>query len=308
MESARAPVAKAARVTSGAAAVGFSARPIVRALRPHQWVKNAFVFAGIIFANELDDPGAWGSAIACFVAFCAASSAAYLVNDIRDAEEDRAHPLKRTRPIATGELSATMAGATAAGLLALATGLALFLGLDVLLFLLLFVALQGAYTAVLKNIAILDVFAIALLFVIRAAVGAAAVGVEISTWLLLCTGLLSLLLALAKRRAELVLVDEGQAAGRRSLYGYSVSYVDQCLTLVGAATVIAYSLYSIEAAVPGMAVTIPFVAYGVLRYLMLVHLRGWGEEPDRILIKDRPLQLAIVVWILVAAAVLVEAG
>jgi 4-hydroxybenzoate polyprenyltransferase len=168
--------------------------------------------------------------------------------------------------------------------------------------------LQGAYTGVLKNIAILDVFAIALLFVIRAAVGAAAVDVEISTWLLLCTGLLALLLALAKRRAELVLVDEGQAAGRRSLYGYSVAYVDQCLTLVGAATVIAYSLYSIEAAVAGMAITIPFVAYGVLRYLMLVHLRGWGEEPDRILIKDRPLQLAIIVWVLVAAAVLVEAG
>lgn len=301
-------MAKAARLNSGATAAGLSGRPIVRALRPHQWVKNAFVFAGIIFANKLDDPQAWGSAAACFVAFCAASSAAYLINDIRDAEEDRVHPLKRTRPIASGELSPTTAGTIAAGLLVLAGGIALLIGIDVLLFLLLFVLLQGAYTGVLKNIAILDVFAIALLFVIRAAAGAAAVAVEISTWLLLCTGLLALLLALAKRRAELVLVDEGQAAGRRSLYGYSVSYVDQCLTLVGAATVIAYSLYSIEAAVAGMAVTIPFVTYGVLRYLMLVHLRGWGEEPDRILIKDRPLQLAILAWVLVAAAVLVEAG
>src|ERR671937_1584916 len=182
------------------------ARATLVSLRPRQWTKNLLLFAGIIFAAQLGDVSRWGEALAAFAAYCAASSASYLVNDVRDAPHDRAHPVKRSRPIARGELSARLAEVLAALLLLSAFLLVAALGIASILFLSVFFALQAAYTVALKHIVLLDVMTIGGLFVVRASAGAAAVHLRISPWLLLSTALLALFLALAKRRGELVLV------------------------------------------------------------------------------------------------------
>ncbi len=277
------------------------------ALRPRQWTKNLLVFAGIIFAGELGDPRRLLEAGAVFVAYCAASSAAYLLNDVRDAEHDRLHPIKRHRPIASG-LVAPRAALVAAGVLALAAfAIAAVLGPWSVLALLIFVALQLAYSLGLKHVVLIDVMAIAGLFVVRAVAGAVAVNVPISPWLLLCTGTLALFLALAKRRGELVLVGAEQAPGRPVLAGYSLVLVDQLVTIVAASTVIAYSLYTFTAR-PGerMMATIPFVLFGVFRYLLLMHREDAGEEPDHVLLSDRPILICVALWALASALLLIN--
>lgn len=280
-------------------------RALVVSLRPRQWLKNTFVFAGIVFAAEVGDAVRWGEAVAVFVAFCAASSAAYLLNDVLDAPHDRRHALKRMRPIARGELGATAALAASALLAVGALAGAAFLGLDVLGLVALFLALQAAYSLALKHVVLLDVLVIAGLFVIRAAAGAAAVDVRISDWLLLCTALLALFLGFAKRRGELVLVGAERTPGRPVLEGYSLELVDQLLTVVAAATVIAYGLYAIDSDATAMPATIPFVLFGVFRYLLLVHNHDLGEEPERVLLADRQLIATVALWALTAASILV---
>src|SRR5438034_5235059 len=278
---------------------------VIAALRPRQWSKNLLVFAGIVFAAKLGDAGRWGEAVACFVAYCALSSAAYLVNDLRDLEHDRLHPVKRQRPIARGEVPVGLAVALAAVLAAVALGIGAWLGLVSLGFLLAFGALQLAYSFGLKHVVLLDVFAIGGLFVIRAAAGAAAVHVRISPWLLLCTALLALFLALAKRRGELVLVGARETPGRPVLEGYSLALVDQLVTIVAASTVISYSLYTFTARdSKAMMITIPFVLFGVFRYLLLMHRRDLGEEPEEILLRDLPILVCIAGWAVCAAVIL----
>src|SRR6266487_798555 len=233
-------------------------------LRPRQWTKNLLLFAGIIFAAKLGDLGRWIEALAAFAAYCAASSASYLVNDLRDAPQDRLHPTKRLRPIAHGDLSPRLAEVLAAVLLGAAG-----------------------------------------LFVVRAAAGAAAVEVKISPWLLLCTALLALFLALAKRRGELVLVGAEATPGRPVLEGYSLALVDQLITVVAASTVISYCLYTFTARdSKAMMITIPFVLFGVFRYLLLMHRRDLGEEPEEILLRDLPILLCIAGWAACAAVIL----
>src|SRR5207253_1554210 len=212
-------------------------RAALVSLRPRQWTKNLLLFAGIIFAAKLGDLSRWVEALAAFAAYCAASSASYLVNDVRDAPHDRLHPTKRLRPIAHGDLSPRQAILLAALLLAAAVLLVAPLGLASILFLCTFVGLQAAYTLSLKHVVLLDVMTIAGLFVVRAAAGAAAVEVRISSWLLLCTALLALFLALAKRRGELVLVGAEATPGLPVLEGYSLALVDQ-LVSVGAANMV----------------------------------------------------------------------
>src|SRR5215210_6719508 len=275
------------------------------ALRPRQWTKNLLLFAGIIFAAKLGDLSRWGEAFAAFAAYCAASSASYLVNDVRDAPHDRVHPVKRARPIARGELSPKLAEAIAALLLFSAFLLVAPLGLASILFLCTFFALQAAYTLALKHVVLLDVMTIGGLFVVRAAAGAAAVEVRISPWLLLCTALLALFLALAKRRGELVLAEQAATPGRAVLSGYSLPLVDQLLTVVTAATIVAYSLYtfgSVHSA--ALMLTIPFVVFGLFRYLLLVHRDDLGEEPEQILLTDRPILAAVALWTLTSAVIL----
>lgn len=275
------------------------------ALRPRQWTKNLLLFAGIIFAAKLGDPSRWGEALAAFAAYCAASSASYLANDVRDAPHDRVHPVKRSRPIARGELSPRLAEAIAALLLLAAFLLVAPLGLASILFLCTFFALQAAYTLALKHVVLLDVMTIGGLFVVRAAAGAAAVEVRISPWLLLCTALLALFLALAKRRGEIVLVGDEATPGRPVLEGYSLALVDQLVTVVAASTVISYCLYTFTARdSKAMMITIPFVLFGVLRYLLLVHRDELGEEPEHVLLSDVPILATIALWGATAAVIL----
>ena len=272
------------------------------AMRPRQWTKNLLLFAGIIFAAKLGDPARWAAAVAAFVAYCAASSAAYLVNDVRDAESDRLHPVKRSRPIARGELSPRAACVLAGALALAALVLAGALGPPSLACLAAFVALQAAYSLGLKTFELIDVLAIAGLFVLRASAGAIAVDVRISEWLLLCTFLLALFVALGKRRAELGL--DGVHA-RPALDGYSVALVDQLLAIVAAATIAAYTGYALAAHdTRWLVATVPLVVYGLFRYLLLLHRRGLGEEPETLLVEDLPLLVTVAVWAAACAVIL----
>jgi 4-hydroxybenzoate polyprenyltransferase len=274
-------------------------------LRPRQWTKNLLLFAGIIFAAKLGDLSRWVEALAAFAAYCAASSASYLVNDVRDAPHDREHPVKRARPIARGEVSPRLAGVLAAALVLCAFLLVAPLGIASILFLCTFFVLQASYTLALKHVVLLDVMTIGGLFVVRAAAGAAAVEVRISPWLLLCTALLALFLALAKRRGELVLVGAEATPGRPVLEGYSLALVGQLVTVVAASTVISYCLYTFTARdSKAMMVTIPFVVFGVFRYLLLMHRRDLGEEPEEVLLRDLPILLCIAGWAIAAGVIL----
>ena len=264
------------------------------AMRPRQWTKNLLLFAGIVFAAKLGDPSRWAAAVAAFAAYCAASSAAYLVNDVHDVASDRLHPVKRFRPVARGELGPRAALALAGVLVVAALVLAGSLGPASLACLVAFVGLQAAYSLALKAFELIDVIAIAGLFVLRAAAGAIAVDVRISEWLLLCTFLLALFVALGKRRAELGL--EGVNA-RASLSGYSVPLVDQLLSIVAAATIAAYTGYTLAAHdTRWLVATIPLVVYGLFRYLLLLHRRGLGEEPEALLVEDLPLLATVAAW------------
>jgi 4-hydroxybenzoate polyprenyltransferase len=280
-------------------------RAALVALRPRQWSKNLLVFAGLVFAAKLGDPARWAEACACFVAYCAISSAAYLANDVRDREDDRLHPVKRARPIARGELSARAALVLAAGLALLALVLVALLDVASVVLVLAFAALQAGYTLRLKHVVLLDVLTISSLFVIRAAAGAQAVDVPISAWLLLCTALLALFLALAKRRGELMLVSAQQTPGRRVLDGYSFELVDQLTGIVASSTVIAYAIYTLTAGHSRfLLLTAPFVVFGVFRYLLLMHRDDVGEEPEHVLLTDVPILLTVAGWIAAAATIL----
>jgi 4-hydroxybenzoate polyprenyltransferase len=272
------------------------------ALRPRQWTKNLLLFAGIVFAAQLGDASRWVAAITAFVAYCAASSAAYLVNDVRDVASDRLHPVKRLRPVARGELSPNRAVGLAAALTALALGLAAALGPASLACLVAFIALQGGYSLGLKAIELVDVLVIAGLFVLRASAGAIAVDVRISQWLLLCTFLLALFVALGKRRAELGLAG---VQARPALAGYAPALVDQLLAIVAAATIAAYAGYTLTAHDSRWLIaTLPFVVYGLFRYLMLLHRHGLGEEPEALLVEDLPLLCTVAVWAAACAVIL----
>ena len=273
-------------------------------LRPRQWSKNLLVLAGIVFAAKIGDWVRWSEAAAALAGYCAASSAGYLVNDVRDAKADRLHPGKRDRPIARGELSARAALGLAAVLGVTALGITAVLGPVSMLFLAGFLALQGVYSLGLKHVVLVDVFVIGALFVVRAAAGAEAVRVRISPWLLLCTALLALFLALAKRRGELVLVGAQATPGRAVLQGYSLQLVDQLIAVVASSTVIAYSLYTFTAHSRAMMMTIPFVLFGIFRYLLLIHRHDLGEEPERLLFSDRPILLTVALWSITAATIL----
>ncbi len=275
------------------------------ALRPRQWTKNLLLFAGIVFASEVGNAGKWLQAGTAFLIYCAASSAAYLVNDLIDAPSDRKHPVKRRRPLARGEVDSRTAKVVAAALVGLATALAAAFGLVALGFLALFLAIQAAYTFRLKHVVLIDVMAIAALFVIRAAAGADAVNVRISPWLLVCTALLALFLALGKRRSELALVGAEATPGRPVLEGYSLQLVDQLIAIVAAATVVSYTTYTLSARESqALAATIPFVLFGIFRYLLLLHRAGKGEEPENVLMTDAPILATVAAWAVTCAAIL----
>jgi 4-hydroxybenzoate polyprenyltransferase len=289
-------------IRSGSSAIVHAA---LVAARPQQWSKNLLLLAGILFAAKLGDFHRWIEAAIGLTAYCAASSAAYLGNDVKDATSDRLHPTKRLRPVASGQLAPRAAMSLAATLGTFAVVLSALLGPASAAFMLGFLCLQVAYSQRLKRIAVVDVATIAALFVVRAAAGATAVSVRISPWLLACTALLALFLGFAKRRAELELVRRDETPGRTVLGGYSRAGLDRLVAGVAAAAVLAYSLYAVFGrGSSAMVLTIPFVAFGVARYLVLIHRDGVGEEPENVLLADRQIQLTVLAWALSAALVL----
>ena len=278
-------------------------------LRPDQWTKNLIVFAGLIFGQRLLDAQAFGAALWAFAIFCGLSSAMYLVNDLVDRHEDRQHPTKRNRPIASGTLSTggAVAGAMVLGGTSLVASFALSWNLGVVA--VVFVGLLGAYSRFLKHLVILDVLAIAAGFVIRAVGGAVAVAVPISQWLLVCTVLLALFLGLSKRRHELILLGDMAAGHRCSLAQYSPQLLDQLISIVAAATLVSYAFYTVEPATvekfgtDQLTWTLPFPIYGIFRYLYLVHREQGGGSPAEMLLRERPLLACVALW--AAAIVLI---
>jgi 4-hydroxybenzoate polyprenyltransferase len=271
-------------------------------LRPHQWTKNLVVFAALALSKHLFETEAVARAALSFVVFCLLSGAVYVVNDIADVERDRLHPRKRDRPIARGELPIAAARALALALGVVGLAGAALLGRGFLLVAATFLALNLAYSFALKNVVILDVIAIALGFVLRAVGGALAIGVEFSDWLLVCTILLALFLALAKRRHEIVLLSNDASSHRAILAEYSPYLLDQMISVVTASCVTAYCFYTLapetvdKYRTDRLALTIPFVLYGIFRYLYLVHRREQGGSPTDVLLTDRPLLVAVALW------------
>ncbi|MBI4494874.1 MAG: decaprenyl-phosphate phosphoribosyltransferase [Chloroflexi bacterium] len=277
-------------------------------MRPRQWPKNLLVFVGLLFSLNLTSPTSVAVAVATFVLFCALSSAGYLLNDLADVEADRQHPRKALRPIAAGYLSMPAAGLAAALLAAGGLAAAFLIRLELGAVALLYLLVTLGYSLWLKHLVLIDVFALSAGFVVRAAAGAVAIGVPISPWLYVCTVLGSLFIALGKRRHELVLLEREAFNHRRTLSEYSVELVDQLLIIVSSATIMAYSLYTFSADnLPRyhfMMFTIPFVLYGVFRYLYLIHQKGLGGAPEDLLLGDRPLAIAVVGWGMVSTAIL----
>ncbi|RPJ71299.1 MAG: decaprenyl-phosphate phosphoribosyltransferase [Acidobacteria bacterium] len=272
-------------------------------LRPEQWIKNLVVFAGLLFGLQLFVPRAIGFSVAAFVVFCALSGVVYLFNDVADREADRLHPLKSRRPIASGELPPSVAAWTGSGLAVVALVAAFLVGPMFGLVSVTYVTLLGLYSARLKHVVIIDVLTIAMGFVLRAVAGAVAIDVPISQWLLVCTVLLALFLALSKRRHELVLLAGGATQHRRILGEYSPYLLDQMIGVVTASTLIAYIFYTMSAetahkfGTPYLGLTIPFPLYGIFRYLYLVHLKEGGGSPAEMLLADRPLLLCVALWV-----------
>jgi 4-hydroxybenzoate polyprenyltransferase len=276
----------------------------VRLVRPKQWTKNGFVLAGVVFSGEVLQTSSVAAALLAFGAFCALSGAVYAANDILDVAEDRKHPTKRFRPVASGEIPIRVAAFYAVLLAVFGLALAFFVGFGVGLAGLAYLILQAVYTPVLKHMAVLDVMSISVGFVVRALAGAAAVGVPISPWLVVGTGLLTLFLGFSKRRYELFVLGEGARTHRKNLKDYSVEMLDQMMNIMVAATIIAYTMYTFFAYNSSyMMASIPFVIYGVFRYLLLVHRDG-GGDPDTLLLSDRPLQVTLLLWLAVVITVL----
>ncbi len=277
-------------------------RALLVSLRPHQWTKNLVVLAALAFSKHLFEVDAVLRAGLAFVVFCALSGAVYLVNDLSDLERDRLHPRKRLRPLASGELSIPAARLAATLLLLAGLGASLALGPAFAAVSLTYVVLNLAYSFGLKNIVILDVLSISLGFVLRAVAGALAIDVRFSSWLLVCTILLALFLSLAKRRHELVRLDAAASEHRQILTEYTPYLLDQMISVVTASCLTAYAFYTMapetvaKYQTESLALTIPFVLYGILRYLYLVHRRERGGSPTDVLLTDRPLLVAVALW------------
>ncbi len=277
-------------------------------MRPKQWTKNLVVFAGLVFSANFFNPGMLIRVVQAFAIFCLAAGAIYIFNDIRDVEKDRRHPEKKNRPLAAKKIKP--GAATLAGVLLMLASLIWGLTLSGIftLTVLIYIVLNIAYTSGLKHLVILDVFIITAGFVIRAAAGALVIDVPISSWLLIVTTLISLFLGFAKRRHELITLGDKAPRHRPSLEEYSPELLDQFISIVAAATIIAYSLYaftSVTAQVHHyLMLTVPFVIYGILRYLYLVYQKNLGGAPELILLRDKYLIAVILLWILAVGLIL----
>jgi 4-hydroxybenzoate polyprenyltransferase len=289
------------------------------ALRPKQWTKNLLLFAGVVFSQNLRDPRLVGRAVVGFFAFSLLAGMVYLINDLRDVEQDRAHPRKRLRPIPSGRLPVAAAWVSLIPLAVVVTALSWWLGTGYALTAALYVVMNLAYSFGLKRIVLLDVFVVALGFVLRAIAGVqllipVAPGTELSPWLLVCTFFGALFIALGKRRRELTNAGEAQATRQRTVLDqYTPELVDQLLVIAAAASLMSYALYTIW---PGtvakfhteaLLFTVPFVAYGLFRYLWLVQVTEQSEDPSQVLLTDRPLAATLLLYLATVLVILYRA-
>ncbi len=287
-----------------------SLKDFLLSLRPEQWTKNLVVFAALVFANRLWDTKSVLFSVAAFLDFCLLSGAVYLINDVIDYEQDRFHPEKRTRPVASGRLSRSVATTAGVVLYITALVLAYLIGNGFLQMALLYTAVTVGYTFYFKKIAILDVFAISIGFVLRAIAGSKAIGADASFWLLLCTFLLALFLALSKRRHELVFLSADAAKHRSNLAQYSPYLLDQMIGVVTASCVLSYTQYTVSSETIAkfhtdkLYFTVPFVIFGIFRYLYLIHREQGGGIPSRHLVSDKPLLISIIFWILTCVGII----
>jgi 4-hydroxybenzoate polyprenyltransferase len=289
-------------------------RAILVSLRPHQWTKNLLVFAALALSKHLFEREAFLRALLAFGIFCGLSGTVYVINDITDLARDRLHPRKRLRPLASGALPPRAAWALAGGLGLLCLALSWILGRDFALVALLYVLLNLAYSFRLKEIVIVDVLSISLGFLLRGVAGALAISVQFSDWLIVCTILLALFLALAKRRHELTSLNDVASGHRPILAEYSPYLLDQMISVVTASCLMAYAFYTMapetveKYRTDRLAWTIPFVLYGIFRYLYLVHQRDQGGSPTDLLLTDRPLLVDVALWALSIVLIVYTAG
>jgi len=283
---------------------------LVRLARPTQWLKNGILLAPLIFAGEITHRAKVVEALLATAIFCALSSAIYVFNDIVDCDKDKLHPLKKERPIASGAISRPAAVVLMVILIAIGIAASWFFNSKFLALAVTFTALNLLYTIWLKNIVIVDAMTVAISFVIRAYAGAFAINVPISKWLVINTLALALFLAFGKRRHELVFLDETAAAHRKALIKYSPYLLDQLIGVVTPTVVVMYMLYSFSPEVSqklgteNLFLTIPFVVYGIFRYLYLIHREAKGGSPTKVLLTDTPILLTVVLWILTVIVVL----
>jgi 4-hydroxybenzoate polyprenyltransferase len=277
-------------------------RPLLQSLRPAQWAKNVFVLAPLVFGGLLLDRQVTLRAVLALIAFCCASSAVYLVNDLRDREEDRQHPLKRLRPLAAGTLGVSAAVAAVAVLVGIAGALAVWLGRPFGIVLGAYLILNVFYTFWFKHMVILDVMSIAMSFVLRVEAGSQATGIEVSRWLFLCTTFLALFLAFSKRRHEITLLAQRASGQRPVLDHYSPAFLDQMINVVTASSVVSYALYAVAPETvqkyhtQDLVFTIPLVLYGIFRYLYLMYQRPGERNPTEAILRDMPFLINIVLW------------
>ena len=274
---------------------------LIKTMRPKQWIKNIFIFAALTFDVKLLNMYYLVRTLAGFVLLCLVSGIVYVINDLADVEKDRQHPMKRNRPLASGQLSPRVAvvAAVVISLVVLPLGYLLTPAFGAILTV--YVLIQIAYSFWLKNVVIIDVMLIAAGFVLRVAAGVPLVeAVRFSPWLYICMTLLALLIGFGKRRHELVLLRENASTHRQSLQEYNLSLLDHVITIVTASTLLAYALYTFSAPnLPPnhtMMLTIPFILYAIFRYLYLIHVKGMGGAPEEIALSDRPLQAAFALW------------
>lgn len=283
---------------------------LIKLARPVQWLKNLIILAALVFAGVADSIARVETALITLAIFCLLSSAIYTLNDLVDRKRDREHPLKKERPIAAGKVSTAAASAMIVCLLIAGLTGASLISLDLLIVCIIFVLFNGLYSLLLKNIVILDVMAIALSFVIRAYAGAIAIDVPASKWLMINTLFLALFLGFGKRRHELILLEEKAGSHRAILERYSPYLLDQLIGIVTASVVVMYMLYSFSAEVSqklgteNLFLTVPFVVYGVFRYLYLIHKEEKGGSPTKILIGDMPILINVILWIITVMIVL----
>ena len=289
-------------------------RAVITLVRPEQWVKNLIVFGALIFARRFTDTHDILLSILAFGILCVLSSAVYIVNDIHDRDQDSLHPIKKLRPLASGALSVTAARVVAVFLIASGMAASFFLPREFLYIVMIFIAFNILYTALLKSIVIIDVMSIAVSFVLRAAAGSYAISVATSPWLIACTFLLALFLGFGKRRHELIILKDQAVGHRVSLKKYSPYFLDQLIGVVTASTVVAYTFYTLspeiqeKLGVRHLELTIPFVLYGVFRYLYLIHQEERGGSPTRLLLTDMPILINIVLWFSAVMAIFWATG